>query len=152
MKNVLGFDLGSKCGWAFSAGAGEAVHSGLLKTTPTRFESQGMRAVKFEKGVLLLMTTFKPDFVAFEEVRRHSSTIAGQVWGLYSGILMKLCEERGITYAGYGVGTIKKHATGKGNASKELMIGAAEVRWPEQDIITDDVADALHIMALGLTQ
>ena len=30
-------------------------------------------------------------------------------------------------------------------------IAAAKRRYPEQDIVSDDVADALHIMALGLS-
>lgn len=152
MKNVLAFDLGSKCGWAFSAEAGAAVHSGLLVTTPTRFESQGMRAVKFERGVVALVDTWKPGLVCFERVHRHSSTIAGQVWGGFSTLLMKICEERGLLYEGYSVQEIKKAATGRGNAKKELMIAAAKRRWPDQDILTDDVADALHIMAIGLNK
>ena len=152
MNNVLGFDLGSKCGWAFSAAAGAPVHSGLLNTTPTRFESQGMRAIKFERGINALIATWEPKIVAFERVHRHSSTIAGQVWGMYSSLLMKVCDECGVPYEGYSVQEIKKYATGRGNANKELMIKAATRRWPDQDILTDDVADALHIMALGLSK
>jgi crossover junction endodeoxyribonuclease RuvC len=152
VRNVLAFDLGSKCGWAFSAEAGAPVHSGLLVTTPTRFESQGMRAIKFERGINALLDTWRPAIVAFERIHRHTSTIAGQVWGMYSSLLMKICDERDVPYEGYSVQEIKKHATGRGNANKELMIGAASRRWPDQDILTDDVADALHIMALGLSK
>lgn len=111
-----------------------------------------MRAIKFERGVTELLATFKPDLVVFETVHRHTSTISAQIWGSYSMALMKLCEELGITYEGHGVGQIKKHATGKGNASKELLVEAAKRRWPEQDIITDDVSDALHLMSLGLSK
>lgn len=152
MNNVLAFDLGSKCGWAHCAAPGSPVSSGLIRTAPTRFESQGMRGVKFEKAVIALLDAYQPRLVAFERVHRHSSTIAAQVWGAYSTLLMKLCDERDITYKGYSVQEIKKHATGKGNASKELMIAAATRRWPDQHIVTDDVADALHIMALGLKE
>jgi len=152
MNNVLGFDLGSKCGWAFSASAGAPVHSGLLVTTPTRFESQGMRMIKFARGVTTLIDTWRPGIVCFERVHRHSSTIAGQVWGAYSARLMEICDENDILYEGYSVQEIKKAATGRGNANKELMIEAAKRRWPDQDILTDDVADALHIMALGLSK
>lgn len=151
MNSVLAFDLGSKCGWAHSAKGGP-VHSGLIKTTPTRFESQGMRAIKFERAVRELLTTFHPGIVYFEEVRRHSSTISAQVWGAYSSLLMKVTDEWGVDYQGVPVGVIKKHATGKGNASKELMIAAAKRRWPEQDVHDDNIADALHIMSLGLSK
>ncbi len=37
-------------------------------------------------------------------------------------------ELRGIPYEGVPVGTIKRHATGKGNAAKEAMIAAARAR------------------------
>lgn len=152
MNRVLGFDLGSKCGWAFSEKPGAPVHSGLLRTEPTRFESQGMRYIKFERGVRELIAAFHPAVVAFERVHAHSSTIAAQVWGAYSSILMKVCDEHDIPYEGFSVQAIKQHATGKGNANKKLMVAAAERRWPDQDIITDDVADALHVMALGLSK
>lgn len=152
MKSVLAFDLGSKCGWAFCTERGAAVHSGLILSTPTRFESQGMRGIKFERAVNALFDSFRPAIVVFERVHAHSSTIAAQVWGAYSTILMKICEERGVPFEGYSVQEIKKHATGKGNAKKDIMVIAARRRWPDQDIISDDVADALHIMALGLSK
>jgi Holliday junction resolvasome RuvABC endonuclease subunit len=152
VKKVLAFDLGTKCGWAFSEAPGAPVHSGLIRTDPTRFESQGMRAIKFERAVKELLLAFKPTHVLFERVHAHSSVIAAQVWGSYSSLLMKVCEEAEVTYEGISVQAIKQHATGKGNATKALMVAAAKRRWPEQDIITDDVADALHLLALGLSK
>lgn len=151
MNTVLGFDLGASAGWAIGRKDSKIVHSGLIDTKPKRFDSLGLRFLRFETAVRELLVTFKPDLVAFEEVRRHSSTIAGQQWGGYSSSLMRLCAEHDIQYRGFGVGVIKKHATGKGNASKELMTSAAARRYPDQDLLTDDVSDALHIMALGLS-
>lgn len=146
---ILALDLGTKCGWAFSEQPGEPMHSGLINSAPTRFESQGMRYIKFETAVRTLLQTWQPRAVAFERVHRHSSTIAAQVWGAYSALLMKLCDEAGIEYTGFSVQAIKQHATGKGNASKQMMIAAAERRFPHQDILTDDVADAIHLLQLA---
>ena len=47
------------------------------------------------------------------------------------------------------VGTVKKVATGKGNAGKEMMRDAAEKRWQIEFTGGDDEADALFI-ALAL--
>jgi hypothetical protein len=42
--------------------------------------------------------------------------------------LAAVCEEHGIKCVGIPVGTIKKHATGRGNATKEEMIASARSR------------------------
>ena len=51
---------------------------------------------------------------------------AAHAYGGFMAHLTAWCEHHNIPYAGVPVGTIKKHATGKGNASKDLMIGAAK--------------------------
>ena len=61
-----------------------------------------------------------------------------------------VAEERAIPFYGFGVGAIKKHATGRGNSGKELMLAAAEERWPGAGIVEHDRADALWILSLGL--
>ena len=53
-------------------------------------------------------------------------------------------ELRGIPYEGVPVGTIKRHATGKGNANKAAMIAAAKARgFSPAD---DNEADAIAIL------
>ena len=54
----------------------------------------------------------------FEEVRRHAGVDAAHAYGGFMGHLTAWCEHHQIPYQGVPVGTIKKHATGKGNASK----------------------------------
>jgi Holliday junction resolvasome RuvABC endonuclease subunit len=51
-------------------------------------------------------------------------------------------ELHGIPCEGVPVGTIKRHATGKGNASKEAMIAAARARGfnPADDNEADAIA------------
>jgi hypothetical protein len=57
-------------------------------------------------------------------------------------------ELRGVPYEGVPVGTIKRHATGKGNAPKQAMIAAARARGysPEDD----NEADAIAILHWAL--
>ena len=152
MKTVLGFDLGTKCGWAFGKKAGGLTACGVLRTQPTRFESQGMRYIKFERGVRELIAVYKPDLVVFERVHGHTGTIAAQVYGAYSALLMKQCDEAGIPYEGYTVQQIKKHATTKTNASKALMLGMAKHKYPHLEFETDDAADAAHLTALAISK
>ena len=51
-------------------------------------------------------------------------------------------ELRGVPYEGVPVGTIKRHATGKGNAPKQAMIDAARAKGfsPEDDNEADAIA------------
>ena len=58
--------------------------------------------------------------------------------------LTSWAELRGVPYEGVPVGTIKRHATGKGNAPKEAMIIAARARgFSPAD---DNEADAIAIL------
>ncbi len=82
--------------------------------------------------------------VWFEEVRAHAGTIAAQVYGGFLATLTTWCEERAIPYEGVPVGTIKRFATGKGNASKADVIAA--VRRLGFSPADDNEADALALL------
>jgi len=45
--------------------------------------------------------------------------------------------------------SLKKYATGKGNASKDAVLAAAIRRYPMADITGNDVADAVVLAAMG---
>ena len=66
---------------------------------------------------------------------------------LYGGFLAHLsawCEEHAIAYQGVPVGTIKRYATGKGNADKAAMVSAMRARgFAPAD---DNEADALALL------
>jgi Holliday junction resolvasome RuvABC endonuclease subunit len=106
----------------------------------------------FQTFQTLLQNTLVIDHitkVAYEDVRRHLGTDAAHVYGGFLAIVELECEKIGISCTGFPVGTIKKHATGKGNATKEMMILAAKKRgWNPVD---DNHADALHLLSLALT-
>ena len=101
-----------------------------------------MRFFRFRQWLqeLRLGTTFKA--VYFEEVHRHIGTDAAHIYGGLLGILTSWCEEHKIPYQGIGVGTIKKHATGRGNAGKPEMIAAmvAKGHVPKDDNEADALA------------
>ncbi|HEX7121970.1 MAG TPA: hypothetical protein VF178_06315 [Gemmatimonadaceae bacterium] len=84
------------------------------------------------------------DAVYFEEVRRHVGVDAAHAYGGFMAHLTAWCEHHQIPYRGVPVGTIKKHATGKGNAGKDAVIAA--VRAWGFDPADDNEADALAIL------
>ncbi|GMU44616.1 MAG: hypothetical protein AMXMBFR25_26020 [Lysobacterales bacterium] len=55
-----------------------------------------------------------------------------------------LCEQHQVPYQGVPVGTIKKHATGKGNASKDDVLSA--MRTLGHAPTDDNEADALALL------
>jgi Holliday junction resolvasome RuvABC endonuclease subunit len=80
----------------------------------------------------------------FEEVRRHVATDAAHAYGGFLSHLEVFGETRQIPYEGVPVGTIKKHATGKGNANKLLMIAA--MQGLGYNPVDDNEADALALL------
>ena len=84
------------------------------------------------------------DAVYFEEVRRHIGTDAAHVFGGLLATLTSWCEQHSLPYQGVPVGTIKRFATGKGNADKAAMIAAIRERGFEP--ADDNEADAIAIL------
>lgn len=162
MMNLLCLDLGSKTGWAFRTKEGRVFH-GVFAPKAGRFEGGGMRYLKFsrwldevtgnqwEPGKLFHELKDNRLLVVFEEVRRHQGVDAAHVYGGFLAHLTAWCDERGVPYQGVPVGTIKKHATGKGNASKDEVIAAMR-RAGHSDIEDDNEADALAIMGWAIEE
>ena len=84
------------------------------------------------------------DQLVYEQVRRHVGADAAHVFGGWLAILSVWCEQNGIAYQSVPVGTVKKHATGSGNAGKPAMIAAARARG--FDPTDDNEADAIAIL------
>ena len=145
---ILALDLGTTTGWALRDRTGR-ITSGSQSFKPQRFEGGGMRFLRF-KGWLteLKMHADGIDTLVFEEVRRHVSTDAAHAYGGFLATLTAWCEHHGVPYQGVPVGSIKKHATGKGNADKETVIAA--VRAWGFDPADDNEADALALLLWAL--
>lgn len=137
MTKILALDLGTHTG--FCCGTAEHHVSGTWSFKNDRFSGGGMRYVKFRGTLNETYNAYKFDQVVFEEVRRHAGTDAAHVYGGLLATLTAWCEEKSIPYQGVPVGTIKKFATGKGNASKDAMIAAVAKRW---GLVTDDDNEA----------
>lgn len=145
---ILALDLGTKTGWAIGEvqlRSHRVLSSGVQSFTPGRFEGGGMRFLRLGAWLDELdKLSGGLHAIYFEEVRRHASTDAAHAYGGYMGKLTEWCEIHKVPYQGVPVGTIKKHATGKGNASKEEMLAKARQRGHAPK--DDNEADALAIL------
>jgi len=141
---LLALDLGTTTGWALRAADG-LITSGTVSLKPSRYDGGGMRYVRFRAWLERLATDARPiGAIHFEEVRRHVGTDAAHVFGGLLATLTAWAETAGVPYQGVPVGTIKRHATGKGNANKAAMIAAAQARgFSPAD---DNEADAIAIL------
>ena len=144
ITSILALDLGSTTGWAVRNSRCRILH-GTAEFRPSRYEGGGMRYLRFGKWLdQTLEITGGIDAVYFEEVRRHIGTDAAHVFGGLLATLTAWCEERAIPYQGVPVGTWKRHACGKGNASKEDVIAA--MRKLGFEPVDDNEADAIAIL------
>jgi Holliday junction resolvasome RuvABC endonuclease subunit len=83
----------------------------------------------------------------------HFTAVVGISAACYGGFLGQLsawCEQHAIPYQGVPVGTIKRHATGKGNANKDAMLDA--VRGWGYAPIDDNEADAIALLHWAIAQ
>ncbi|MBX6741933.1 MAG: hypothetical protein IRY87_07785 [Acetobacteraceae bacterium] len=141
-RAVLALDLGTSTGWALRSQDG-GITSGTMTFRPSRFEGGGMRYLRF-RGWLREVSSLSGGLahIVFEEVRAHAGTDAAHIYGGFLAHLSAWCEEHGIPYQGVPVGTIKRFATGKGNADKAAMIAAVRARGfvPADDNEADAIA------------
>ena len=88
--------------------------------------------------------------IYFEDVKAHGpgAVLAAHVYGGFLAHLELFAEMNRIPMVGVGVGQVKKHWTGKGNALKADMIRVAKERgFSPKD---DNEADALALLDYAL--
>ena len=144
----LALDLGTTTGWALRTRE-RTVVSGTVSFRPSRYDGGGMRYLRF-RGWLdeIADNAGGLGAVWFEEVRSHAGTDAAHVFGGFLATLSAWCDQRSIPYQGVPVGTLKRFATGKGNAGKEAVIAAVRARgFTPAD---DNEADALALLLWAL--
>jgi hypothetical protein len=167
---ILALDLGSRTGWARRDHGGPIAY-GVWDCRPKSHQSAGFRLVQFKANFLQLARWNQhrgrlldpPDLVVYELVMRHgrkggirTGTSAAHVYGALQGSLLELCETLQLACQGLGVSELKKHATGRGNASKAHMRAPAlalirEANGPAAlklatDNLGEDAADAICLL------
>lgn len=149
---ILALDLGISTGWAVSAGDSTLLESGVQRFDLSRGESPGCRFLRFRSWLAGILDMTAPALVAYERAHHRGGHATELAIGLQTRV-QELAAAREIPYAAVHTGTLKKHATGSGAASKEMMILAARKRWPDaQAIESDDQADALLVLSWALEE
>lgn len=142
-RTVLALDLGTTTGWASLVQG--IVHSGTVTFRTGRYDGGGMRYLRFQTWLEgLAEDTGGVAAIYFEEVRRHIGTDAAHIYGGFLATLTAWCERKGVAYQGVPVGTVKRFATGKGNADKQAVLAAMRSRGFNP--ADDNEADALAIL------
>jgi hypothetical protein len=143
-ETVLALDLGTATGWALRGPDGR-ITSGTITFRSSRFEGGGMRYLRFQHWLREMLDLAGPiERIVFEEVRRHIGTDAAHVFGGLLATLTAWAEMNAIPYQGVPVGTIKRFATGRGNADKAAVIAAMQARGFHPG--DDNEADALALL------
>lgn len=145
MKNtnkILAIDPATLSGWAVSQ-----KEFGLWNLSRKRDESWGMSLIKFRTHIKQCLKEHPAiELIAYERVTGINAN-AVMTHSKLIGVIEIICVENNLQHVGYSAGTIKKFATGMGNAKKPEMIAAAKKLYG-YDGGDDNVADALHLLHL----
>lgn len=173
--NILSLDIGTKTGWAF--GTLENFSCGT-ETLATAKEITAWRAQRLDRrcdprvsrmAALVRHLASAPtselsgvDYLVFEDVEFSSFTKQTQLWASLRAAVWSIASPS-IKCECVPVTTLKKFACGHGGATKEMMMGAVARYFPArfkfdgknlfdintQTRLTDDTADAIHLLRWG---
>ena len=154
IRPVLALDLATATGWALRDQS--STITGGVQTFPLRRgESPGMRWLRFRRWLreVLELGEMKGRGVVACELPLAGGRGARMGIGReLSTIVEEEAAAQGIETTGIYPSSLKKWATGKGNAPKGAMLEAARRRYPDLDITDDNHADALLVLAWALEE
>lgn len=142
MNKILALDIATNTGWKTETA------SGTWNFTPKRWESQGMKLIRFKAKVKEIIDLEWINIISYERAAwMHKASIISESEMI--GVVKLLAEELWIHLACYSATEIKKFATGKWNANKQMMIDKAiELGYNPWD---DNEADAIHLYLLTVS-
>lgn len=145
-SSILCLDIATKTGYAVIDNKGVILDSGTFNFSKKSKDSDLSRVVKFREAINQMLTKHPQirSFV-FERVDFSKYTMAHAVHHQLLSVLMLSAHDFNKKLVSVSVGTLKKHSTGNGRASKEEMIDAASKSFPMIDIGDDNEADALNV-------
>ena len=118
-RTLLALDLGTTTGWALRCHDG-LITSGTVSFRPSRYDGGGMRYLRFTNWLDRARPaerTDRGDLVRGSPAAcRHRRGAHLRRSDGHAHVVERA--QRGVPYAGVPVGTIKRHATGKGNADQ----------------------------------
>jgi crossover junction endodeoxyribonuclease RuvC len=145
---LLALDLGTRCGWALWDGA--RLESGVQVFDLKRGESPGMRFVRFNAWLASWAPdTPRPALIAYEQTHHRGGAATEVAAGLATRV-QEFCARHGVEHVAVHSATLKKWATGKGNADKAGMLAAVCRRW--KPVTDDNETDAVALLQYALRE
>lgn len=133
---ILALDMATKTGWA------TPKESGVQTFDCKRGESPGMRFLRFRKWLNDMDDLASPNVIAYEQPHHRGGAATEVAYGFLT-VVKEVAAEKGIELMPVHSSTLKKWATGKGNAGKGEMVFEAKRRgYNPKD---DNEADACLI-------
>lgn len=139
---VMGLDLSlTETGYALSGNRVGRIRPG---------KRRGMERLLWLRAQVMTMVQENDQHIVYIEGYSFSSRNShAHGLGELGGVIRLSLYERGIPYVDVPPSSLKKYATGKGNARKELVLVEA-VKRLEYPGANDNEADALWLRALGM--
>lgn len=123
--NVLALDLGTHTGWALRrhGAVGAAIESGVQVFDLRRGESPGMRYMRFRRwlGEMGQDTAAHGLLIAYEAAHHRGGAATELLCGLTTRVHEWAAQHPWSEHQAVHSATLKKWATGRGNADKEAM-------------------------------
>lgn len=143
---VLGLDLGTNAGWAFS-------NSGVMTSGVINLGNKKRPGEKYAALMKFLLDNYGEknalDLIVYEKPHMRGFAATSQLLGMAAVVeLFAECAE--IPMKTVHTGTLKKFATGSGKAEKKDMISAAKKAWRIKSALNDNEADALWVCCWGI--
>lgn len=147
---ILALDCATLTGWA--TGVSERpcsfVEHGVQLFDLRRGESPGLRFMRFRSWLYEVGDLFRPDLVVYELAHHRGGAATELAVGMTTRV-QEFAADRRVEHASVHTATLKKHATGRGNAEKPAMIAAARARFGVEPMDDND-ADALLLLGYAI--
>ena len=123
---VIGIDPGMTTGWAYTTNSNIVIAGSWdLK------KDESHELVALFRNMCELIDKVVPDIVCYEEPVARG--MAARSLNRQMGVIILACEVCAVAHYPVNPGTLKKHATGRGNATKEEMAEALMGRGDYKD-------------------
>lgn len=144
---ILALDPASRAGWAFR-GADDSFDYGWKVFKTAKRSRDGDRLNAFRLWVRAMIADLRPGLVTFEGPGLYKSRDAVRLAWAFSTRTEEEAWLAGVEYREVPPCALKKHSTGNGNASKEMMVAeAASIYGLDAAALDDNAADALLLLA-----
>ncbi|MBO5970043.1 MAG: crossover junction endodeoxyribonuclease RuvC [Clostridia bacterium] len=138
-ENVLALDIATHTGYYSMHG------SGTWNFTESMRRNNNKQHAAFRNTLIEFISQHNIKVIVAEDVSVNNHFTDTRKLSEFRGILMEICDTLDLPEPTFiNPKTVKKWATGNGNADKEMMMRFCKMRW-KTNPVDDNEADATHI-------